>query len=151
MGSYTSAEGINTYPAENWLETGSLMPVVMCGGGSTICCSWKATSIQANCWRKDCTLFCPLALGLSESYLLHLVLRMQKFEVFGPAFCFWVTGRHSRVAVQGHLLSSMQAHLADASGTTDVHKAHHAALLLGWAIIVSPQWPDPSGGHLFDF
>ena len=106
MGSYTSAKGIKTYPSENWLETGSLMPVVTCGGRSTICCSWRATSIQVNCWRKDCTLFCPLALGLNERHLLHLVLRMQNFEVFEPAFCFWVTGLHSQVAVWEHLLSS---------------------------------------------
>ena len=33
MGSYTSAEGIKTYPAENWLETGSLIPMVMYSGG----------------------------------------------------------------------------------------------------------------------
>ena len=33
MGSYTSAKGIKTYPALNWLGTGSLMPMVMCGGG----------------------------------------------------------------------------------------------------------------------
>ena len=108
MGSYTSAKGIKTYPSENWLETGSLMPVVTCGGRSTICCSWRATSIQVNCWRKDCTLFCPLALGLNERHLLHLVLRMQNFEVFEPAFCFWVTGLHSQVAVWEHLLSSWQ-------------------------------------------
>ncbi|KAB0376687.1 hypothetical protein FD755_011131 [Muntiacus reevesi] len=35
-------------------------------------------SLCVDYWSKDCTLFCPLALGLSESCLLHPELRLQE-------------------------------------------------------------------------
>ena len=115
MGSYSSAKGIKTSPAENPLGTGSLRPAATCSGVSTICRSSEEPPRFRSITGAS-TLFCPLALGLSESCLLHLELRLQEFEVFGPAFCFWVTSLHSQVVVQRHLLRSVLALPANAPG-----------------------------------
>ena len=115
---YSSAVGIKTSPAENPLGTGSVRPAAACGGVSRICCSSEEPPRLKSLddWGKNSTLYCPLALRPSESCLLRLELRLQKFEVWGPTFCFLSSILHSQVFVYGHLLSLMPTGWVDAPG-----------------------------------
>lgn len=110
MGSYSSAKGIKTFLQKNPLGTVlEACSHVRWSVHRSAASSEEPPRFRVDYWSKDCTLFCPLALGLSgESCLLHLELRLQEFEVFGPAFCFWSHWSHSQVIIQGHLLSSVR-------------------------------------------
>lgn len=83
-------------------------------------------------WKTESKTTKGLYLCLCESCFLHLQLRLQQFEILGPAFCFGIAGLNPQVIVKWHFFFNLK--LKDKRKKTPPN--HTTNLFAGYLLIV---------------